>query len=208
MNDSDDALNKLEEIHAQLAKSGIFKGYRSIYAAISGLIAFIAALFYPAFVEFPDSRGFVYYWVIIAFINCSIAGAMILYQYKKSTTTYEKQKIRKVSAQFLPVLVAGGIVTIILTFIEAKAIHLLPGIWSLLFGMGLLAIRPYLPHGLIISTFYYFLAGIFLFFIGLDHIALLPAAMGMGFGIGQLISAGLLYMTVEREDYSPGKEKG
>jgi hypothetical protein len=200
MNGQKDALNKLEEIHAQLAKSGIFKGYRSIYAAITGLIAFIATLFYPAFVEFPDSRGFVYYWVIVALINCIIAGGMILYQYKKTTTGFEKQKIRRVSAQFCTTIVAGGIVTIAITFSRPGMIPFLPGIWALLFGMGIMTIRPYLPTLIILGAFSYFLAGAVLFFIALEYPAELPMAMGMTFGLGQLATAILLYWTVERDE--------
>lgn len=198
MKETDNAINKLEEIHAQLAKSGIYRGYRSVYVAVSGLIAFIATLCYPAFVEYTVSRAFVYYWVAVALINCTLAAGMIFYQYIKTETRFEKQKILKVSAQFAHMFIAGAIVTIAITYSDSSYIPLLPGIWAVLFGMGIVTMRPYLPALVILAVFYYFLAGAVLFILSRTHPGLLAQAMGAGFGLGQLISAGILYWSIER----------
>lgn len=200
MKDTDDAISRINEIHAQLAKSGIFKGYRSIYVSVSGLIAFIATLFYPGFVKDPDTRGFVYYWVTIAFINLFIAAGMILYQYIRTPSGFERQKIRTVAAQFLTIVAAGAIVTIPLTFSDPVFIPLLPGIWAILFGIGIVSMRPYLPRLTILAVIFYFIAGALLFYISQAHLDSLPIAMGVSFGAGQFIAALILYWSIERRE--------
>jgi hypothetical protein len=59
------ALGQLADIHQQMAKGEIYRGYRSLPIAASGVIGFVAAWAQtPALAN--DPLGFVLYWATIA----------------------------------------------------------------------------------------------------------------------------------------------
>src|SRR5688572_9938037 len=60
------ALDQIAEIHQQIAKGEVYRGYRSLPVAASGLMGFAAAWFQPAALGTGDPVGFVMYWMAIA----------------------------------------------------------------------------------------------------------------------------------------------
>ncbi len=51
----------------------------------------------------------------------------------------------RVVGHFLPCLAAGFAVTLSLVWGTGEHISRLPGLWAMLFGLGVFASRPYLP---------------------------------------------------------------
>ena len=60
------ALDQIAAIHEQIAKGEVYRGYRSLPVAASGLIGFAAAWLQPAAFGPADPAGFVLYWVAVA----------------------------------------------------------------------------------------------------------------------------------------------
>ena len=75
---------------------------------------------------------------------------------------------------------------------------LLPGLWSLLFGVGIFAARPYVPRASGWVGLYYWVAGLALLWSSHNIDTLSPWAVGGTFGIGQLLGAVVLYWNLER----------
>ena len=50
-----EALCQISEIRQQMARSGVFRGYRSLTVGFSGALALLAAVCQPYFVASPDS---------------------------------------------------------------------------------------------------------------------------------------------------------
>ena len=73
---------------------------------------------------------------------------------------------------------------------------MLPGMWSMLFGLGVFASRRLLPKATFLVGGFYLLAGLFM--ISIRYAALAAWPMGATFGTGQIAAAGLLYFTLER----------
>ncbi len=196
----DDALAKITEIHSHLARSGIYKGYRSLYVGISGIIGIGAGALESFFVPVVASKLFVFYWLIIAGINLSMCALMMGYQYIFQESKLERRKTMFVLAQFVPMLVAGIIVTVPIYTAAESAIPFLPGLWALLFGMGIFALRPYLPLITAIAGAFYFVCSFLLFGMAVKNPALLGYGLGCTFGIGQVLSAVLLFFSIERKN--------
>jgi hypothetical protein len=201
MNDSSDAMNKISEIYSQLSKTGVYRGYKPHVIAFSGIISIIAAILKPYLILTQTSMNFIIYWVIIAVINLTICTLMILYQYFFKENQFERQKTLIIMIQFIPMIIAGGIATIFLSYNDGTSILLLPGIWAILFGMGIFNVRPYLTNLTIIAAIFYFISSIVLFYLKFYHVNLLSIGMGLTFGIGQLLSAFILYWSIEKNNH-------
>ena len=75
------ALGQLADIHQQIAKGEIYRGYRSVPVAASGLIGFAAAWAQPPALEASDPVGFVLYWTVIAACAGFVGASEIIYNY-------------------------------------------------------------------------------------------------------------------------------
>ncbi len=203
MNETREALSRIDEIHRQLARSGIYRGYRSFYVALSGIVGLAAGLVSPAIVKTVPSRAFVGYWVVVSGINLALCAALMGYRYVVMKSRWERQKTVQVLNQFAPMLVAGLMVTLALFHIGEPTLALLPGIWALLFGMGLFSLRPYLPDRIMACALFYFAAAGALFWMAYSEPRLLSLGMGITFGAGQLLSAAVLYWSIEKHDREP-----
>ena len=60
------ALDQIAEIHQQIAKGEMYRGYRSLPLAASGLMGLAAAWLQPSSLGSADPIGFVVYWTAIA----------------------------------------------------------------------------------------------------------------------------------------------
>ena len=79
---------------------------------------------------------------------------------------------------------------------------MLPGLWSLVFGLGVFASYRLLPRRVFSVDCYYVLCGCGLLLWGQGDNAFSPWLMGVSFGGGQLLGAAILYWTLERNDGS------
>ena len=191
------AVDQLAEIYAQVSKTELYQGFKSGPLAITGLSALVAALLQPYWVE-PEQIGmFVNFWVFIAIVNVMFIGSILGYRYLYLETDWERAKTRNILMQFIPCLFAGALVTSVSDFNYALIAYL-PGLWSLIMGLGILATRPYLSNHLFWDGMYYLAAAIVLFWLAQNELSLQPWAMGLTFGLGQLLGAAIIYWDVER----------
>ena len=77
---------------------------------------------------------------------------------------------------------------------------MLPGVWSVLFSLGVFASLPMLPRAAFSIGLHYLLAGLLCLRFAHGEAALAPWTMTLTFGVGQLLSAVILYCTLERSD--------
>ena len=104
------ALAQIAEIRAQAAKAEVYRGYRSLPVAASGLVGLAAAWFQPTGLS-ADPIGFVIYWVIVAALAGFVGVSEIVYNYVVHDETVTRRRTRRVFAQLLPSLCAGALLT-------------------------------------------------------------------------------------------------
>jgi hypothetical protein len=191
------ALDQITEIHGQLAKTDANHSYGSVSVTLSGVIALIAAAVQPVFFGGDASPLlFVFYWVVLACIAVVIASIGIIYGYFRQKSLYERRKTLTAIGQLTPCIVAGAVFTLILVNEKFHFIGYLPGIWVMLFSLGIFASRPYLPGVFGWVALFYLVCGSFLIY----HQSMSPWGMGLTFGIGQILSGILLYWNLERKN--------
>jgi uncharacterized membrane protein HdeD (DUF308 family) len=193
------ALGQLADIHQQMAKGEIYRGYRSLPVAASGLMGFIAAWAQPPAVGGSDPVGFVIYWAAIAGCAGFVGASEIIYNYVVHDDRNARRRTRQVVGQFLPSLLAGVAITLSFVHLSAALIPLLPGLWAICFGIGTFASRPYLPRAAGWVALFYYAAGVALLWVARGPEPLHGWWVGGTFGAGQLLAALVLYWNLERK---------
>ncbi len=194
-----EALEQLEEIHNHVQRSELYRGYRSVLTAAMGLVALGAAFFQPRFVAAEHPLSFVYFWVAVGVINLLLPLSQIFFHYVAYETPLERKKTRLALGQFLPCLFAGAFLTFAVCKTSESFIVLLPGLWSILFGMGVYASKPYLPGSIHWMAASFFLGGVVLLALVPSGQSLSPWGMGLDFSLGLLAGASILYFNLERK---------
>lgn len=193
-----DALDQISEIHKHLAKSEVYRGYRSLPVAISGVVGLVAAWLQNPSLGANDPAGFVIFWTAISAASAAIGMSEIIFNYAFRETAFERRKTRLVLGQFLPSVATGAIATVTLVHLSAALVPLLPGLWAALFGVAIFAARPYLPRATGWVALFYFGAGAWLLWHGATPPS--PWSVGGTFGTGQLFAALVLYWNLERRE--------
>jgi hypothetical protein len=194
------ALAQIAEIRAQAAKAEVYRGYRSVPIAASGLLGLAAAAVQPAGLA-SDPTGFVVYWVAVAACAGFVGASEIVYNYIVHDDALARRRTRRVIGQLLPGLLGGAIVTASLVHLGPALVPLLPGIWALSFGLGIFASRPYLVRASGWAALYFCAAGTLLLWTAGGPETLNAWTVGGTFGVGQLLTAGVLYWNLEQDEW-------
>jgi len=196
------ALNQISEIHEHLSRSEVYRGYRSVPIALSGILALAAAAAQPRFGGFSTPEGFLYYWMAVGVVASLLAGGGIIYNYAKEKNPRVRRITRTVVGQLFPCLIAGVAICAPLLTMEDKGVFIqfLPGLWAILFSVGVFASRPYLPRMIGWVALFYLIAGTILLFLAPTGKSLSPWGMGLTFGFGQIFGAVILYWNLERRN--------
>jgi len=193
------ALDRIEEIHAQIAKGEVFRGYRPVPVALAGAAGLAAGWLQPKVVSATDDLGFLAFWLTVAALNVLLNAAVIATGYLRCRDVFVRRHTRQVVGQLLPALAAGGAVSLALPVADPGLVRLLPGLWALLFGLGLFASRPYLARATGWVALFFLLAGAALLAAPMPGLARLGLAHGAVFGLGLLAAAVVLHLDVPRE---------
>jgi hypothetical protein len=199
--DATRALDQIAEIHRQIAKGEVYRGYRSLPVALSGLLGLLAAWLQPPSLGSTDPIGFLVYWTVVAGAAAFIGSVEILYNYLVKERTGERRQTRKVVGQFLPSVLGGAVIAACFAHVSVALVPLLPGLWAICFGIGIFACRPYLPRASGWVALFYYAAGVTLLWFARGpegQVALTGWWIGGTFGAGQLLGAAVLWWNLER----------
>ena len=195
-----EALLQIAEIRRHMAKSDVFRGYRSAPVALSGVLALGAAALQARYIPEPleAPNEYLALWICTAGLSmAAVAIEMALrLHYAESRGAWELTRLA--IEQFLPAIIAGASVTVVLARQSPANLSLLPGLWQILFSLGIFASARLLPKPLFGVGAFYMCAGVALVALARTGISLDPWAMGVPFAVGQLVAAGILYWTLER----------
>jgi hypothetical protein len=195
-----EALTQIAEIRLQMARTEVFRGYRALPVAFSGLLALAAAVAQVAWIGAPlqNIPAYLTLWVGAAFLSAMAAGVEMAIRYRNSDSALNREITWLAVEQFLPCLAAGALVTLVLLMCAPEGLWVLPGLWQILFSLGIFASYRLLPRATFGVGVFYLLAGVLSLALARGEAALSPWAMGVPFGLGQLYAAAVLYWTLER----------
>ena len=205
MDDLRKALGDISSIRQQMARTTVFRGYGPVTMAIIGGLALSAALF-QAFV-LPDPaihlRPYLTLWLATAFICSVLSGVQMYTRARRMHSSLSDEMIHQAVEQFMPAVGAGALVTAVLVSRVASAVWMLPGLWQIIFSLGIFASVRFLPRPMIAAAAWYLACGLACLSLG-DARAFSPWAMGIPFSAGQFLVAAILHVTGGRDEARDG----
>jgi len=202
MNDLYKALGDISSIRRQVASTTEFRGYGPATLAATGIFAILAAGAQGHWVPDPVSHisAYLSIWISTAVLSAVLTGVQMYTRTRRIHSGLSNEMLRMAVEQFLPSAGAGLLVTIVLLRYVPIATWMLPGMWQIIFGLGVFSSCRFLPRPMIAAGMWYLLTGLSCLAMGGSQ-ALSPWAMGISYGAGQLLVAAiLLFTSTENED--------
>lgn len=195
-----EALSRISEIHDHMAKGEVYRGIRSGPVALSGACGLLGASLQESLIPAAGPRTCVAYWVVVAVLGVVVGTSESVYNYVFHDDHFARRRSVRVLGQFVPCLAAGAAVTYALARTNSGLIPLLPGLWAVVFSLGIFSARPYLPRAIGWVALFYLAAGFRLLVLMHEPSALWGWDIAWTFGTGQLAAALVLYWNLERKD--------
>src|SRR5262245_22650203 len=106
-----DALDRIDQIHAQLDRAEVYRGFRVPAVTVVGAIGLLAAAVQPFVPEVESGSGFVSYWAVVAAVGAVVGTAAGARSYCMREDAFERRRTRRVLTQMLPAVLAGAALT-------------------------------------------------------------------------------------------------
>jgi hypothetical protein len=193
MNDLHKALGEISSIRRQVARTTEFRGYGPVTLATTGVFAMVAAAIQARWA--PDAvehiTAYLSIWVSTAVISASLTGVQVYRRSQRVHSGMSNEMIRMAVEQFMPSAAAGLLITIVVLRAVPGTSWMLPGLWQMIFGLGVFSSCRFLPRPMVAAGVWYLLTGLISISFG-DGRAFSPWVMGIAFGVGQMLVAGIL----------------
>jgi hypothetical protein len=194
MTDLHKALAEIHAIRGDLARGTEFRGYGPATLATTGALALLAAAAQAHWVKNPAHAIAVYLaiWIGTAVVSLTLISIQTVTRTRRVHSGLAMEMIQSAFEQFLPAIVAGLLLTVLLLRCAPQNLWMLPGLWQVLFSLGVFSSCRFLPRQMFAVGVWYLAAGLTCLALGAGERAFSPWAMGLPFGIGQLLVAAVL----------------
>lgn len=194
MHDLNKALGDISSIRRQVAQSTEFRGYGPAALAATGAIAMLAAAAQAAWLPEPahNMPAYLGIWISTALLSAALIGTQMHTRTRRMHSGMADEMIRMAVEQFLPCLAAEALMTAVLVLAVPSAQWMLPGLWQVIFSLGVFSSCRFLPRPMLAAGAWYLLTGLACTALG-DNRAFSPWAMGIPYGAGQFLVAAIVF---------------
>jgi hypothetical protein len=197
MQDIDQAVAQIRSIRLQVARVSQFRGYGPASSAFSGVLGLLVAAVQARWLAQGSISTYVGVWVSTACVAVTLAGIETFWRARRVHTGLASVMVKAAVEQFLPSMVAGSLLAIVVMRAAPQSGWMLPGLWEVIFSLGVFASCRFLPRQMFAVGAWYLAAGLFCLALHNPAEALSPWAMGIPFGVGQLLAAAVLQFGFE-----------
>lgn len=204
MDQLEQALSEIAAIRGQMARTAEFRGYGPAALGATAGLAAVGALVQPLWVPHPlqTPGAYALLWAGLAVIAAALIGAEAVARARRLHGGLADEMIRAALEQFLPAAVAGLLVTAVLVSHAPASAGLLPGLWQVIFSLGVFATCRILPRGMAVVGIWYLATGLACL-AAVDAQAApgpSPWMMGAPFVVGQALAAAILWRASRAAD--------
>jgi hypothetical protein len=201
MNDLNRALGDISSIRKQMASATEFRGYGPATLAATGVFALVAALVQRVWVADPVHHisAYLSVWIATAVLSAGLTGVQMYTRSRRIHSALSDEMIGMAVEQFLPAVGAGLLLTVVIVRYAPPVAWMLPGLWQVIFSLGIFSSCRFLPRPMIAAGVWYLLTGLGCIALAGDG-ALSPWAMGVPFGAGQTLVAAILLLGTSEDD--------
>ena len=200
MDDLNKALGDISSIRKQMARTTEFRGYGPATLATTGGFAVLAAGVQKLWLADPSNhiQAYLTLWISTAVLSIALTGVQMYARTRRIHSALPDEMLRMAVEQFLPAAGDGLLLTIVLLQYAPSVSWMLPGIWQVIFSLGIFSSCRFLPRPMIAAGVWYLLTGLACIAMGGDR-AFSPWAMGLPFGAGQLLVAAVLFVNASED---------
>jgi hypothetical protein len=193
MKELQQALSEIQSIRSQVARGTEFRGYGPASIAVSGVLALLVAAVQSRWMaKNADVAIWLGVWAGTAAVSVLLTGIETFVRARRVHVGFAREMVQSAVEQFLPAIMVGFLLAVVMVRVAAQDCWMLPGLWELIFSLGVFASCRFLPRQMFVVGVWYLAAGLFCLAAGSVSRTLLPWAMGIPFGIGQLSVAAVL----------------
>jgi hypothetical protein len=193
LSDLRQALAEINAIRTQVARDTQFRGYGPVSIAASGVLALAVAALQSRFSrDGADFPAFLYVWVITAAATVVMTAIETIFRSRRVHSGLANEMLYAAVEQFLPAVIISILLTVVMMRVAPRDDWMLPGLWQLMFSLGIFASCRFLPRQMIGVAVWYLVCGLTCLVLQSQPKAISPWIMGIPFGLGQLGVAGVL----------------
>ena len=195
MKDLQEALSEIQSIRSQVARGTEFRGYGPASIAVSGILALLVA---AAQAQWMTRHAKIYLatwlsvWAGTAAVSVLLTGLETFARARRVHVGFAREMVQSAIEQFLPAVTVGFLLAVVMVRVAPQECWMLPGLWQLIFCLGVFASCRFLPRQMFAVGVWYLAAGLTCLAIGSVARTFSPWTMGIPFGVGQLLVAGVL----------------
>jgi hypothetical protein len=195
MKELQQALSEIHSIRTQVARGTEFRGYGPASIAASGILALVVAAAQTQWMAKSAKADLAIWlgvWAGTAVVSVFLAGLETFVRARRVHVGFAKEMVQSAVAQFLPAVMVGFLLAVVMMRVAPEECWMLPGLWELIFSLGVFASCRFLPRQMFAVGVWYLAAGLFCLVAGSATRSLSPWTMGVPFGVGQLLVAAVL----------------
>jgi hypothetical protein len=193
------ALSEIHSIRSQVARGTQFRGYGPTSIAFSGVLALLVAFCQVKWASHAQHDPMaLLVWVGTAAVSVASSGVETFARARRVHFGLAQEMLQSAVEQFLPALVVGVLLTAVLIRVAPSDVWMLPGLWEVVFSLGVFASCRFLPRPIFAVGVWYLAAGLCSIVAASGAKVFLPWTMGVPFGVGQLLVAAVLRLCEEK----------
>ncbi|HTV08272.1 MAG TPA: hypothetical protein VMD97_04425 [Candidatus Aquilonibacter sp.] len=207
MTDLNRALVDIRDIRRQVAQATEFRGYGPLTLSATAVLALLAGVLQSRWLPEPANSPvqYVALWLTTALICAALIASQMLARARRLHSGMADEMVRMAVAQFLPAGVAGAILPFVMLHVTHSMFWVLPGLWQIIFGLGVFASCRCLPRPMVLVGAWFLLTGLACVALG-DERALAPATMSGAYAIGMMLVAAIHYLFAKKATTDEEKE--
>ena len=199
MTDLNRALVDIRNIRRQVAQTTEFRGYGPLTLSATAALALLAGVVQSHWIPEPANCPvqYVALWLTTAVLCAALIASQMLARARRIHSGMADEMIRMAVAQFIPAGIAGAILPFVLLRVTHGVFWMLPGLWQIVFALGVFASCRCLPRPMLLAGAWFLLTGLACVAIG-DERALAPAMMAGAYAIGMMLVAAIHYLSAKK----------
>lgn len=198
MTDLNRALLEIRDIRRQVARTTEFRGYGPLTLSATAVFALLAGLAQRHWLADPAAHPeqYVALWLTTGVFCAALIATQMLTRAKRLHSGMADEMMRMAIAQFLPAGVAGTILPFVLLHVTHDVFWMLPGLWQIIFSLGVFASCRCLPRPMLVVGAWFLLTGLGCIALG-DARALSAVTMSGAYAVGMMLVAAVHYFSAK-----------
>ena len=198
MRELNQALVEIRDIRRQVAQATQFRGYGPLTLSATSVLALLAGTAQSHWLPEPAAHAaqYVALWLATGVLSAALIVSQMLWRAGRLHSGMADEMVRMAIAQFLPAGIAGVLLPFVLLHVTADVFWMLPGLWQLIFSLGVFASCRCLPRSMVLVGVWFLLSGLACISLG-DARALAPATMSAVYAVGMALVAAIHFFSAK-----------